>query len=228
MLTRENILNGYVKKLFAEGDGTTPLLSDEEIDASCHETLDAAPPGDVWLFGYGSLIWNPTIIFTEKRIGHVTGYHRRFCLWTHLGRGKPECPGLLLGLEHGGSCSGVVYRIPAEQAAHECRVIWHREMISGSYVPRWVDVTTETGTVHAIAFIINREHLRYAGRLPDAEVADVLAAAEGSLGNCADYLINTADHLEELGILDAPLRHLRHEVQLRCKAKKASASKDDD
>lgn len=221
MLTRENILNGYVKKLFAEGDGTTPLLSDEDIDASCRDTLAGAPPGDVWVFGYGSLIWNPTIHFTEKRVGHVTGYHRRFCLWTHLGRGNPECPGLLLGLEHGGSCSGLAFRIPTDQAEHECRILWHREMISGSYVPRWVDVRTDTGPVRAIAFIINREHMRYAGRLSDEKVADAIAKAEGSLGNCADYLINTADHLEKLGILDAPLRHLRGEVLRRCQDKKS-------
>ncbi len=220
MLTRENILNGYVKKLFAEGDGTTPLLSDEEIDASCHDTLAGAPPGDVWVFGYGSLIWNPTIHFSEKRVGHVTGYHRRFCLWTHLGRGNPDCPGLLLGLEHGGSCSGLAFRIPADQAEHECRVIWHREMISGSYVPRWVDVRTDTGDVRAIAFIINHEHMRYAGRLSDEEVADAIANAEGSLGNCADYLINTAEHLEDLGVLDTPLRHLRDEVLRQCENKK--------
>lgn len=221
MLTRENILNGYVKKLFAEGDGTTPLLSDEDIDASCRDTLAGAPPGDVWVFGYGSLIWNPTIHFTEKRVGHVTGYHRRFCLWTHLGRGNPECPGLLLGLEHGGSCSGLAFRIPTDQAEYECRILWHREMISGSYVPRWVDVRTDTGPVRAIAFIINREHMRYAGRLSDEKVADAIAKAEGSLGNCADYLINTADHLEKLGILDAPLRHLRGEVLRRCQDKKS-------
>jgi cation transport protein ChaC len=221
MLTRENILNGYVKKLFAEGDGTTPLLSDEDIDASCRDTLAGAPPGDVWVFGYGSLIWNPTIHFTEKRVGHVTGYHRRFCLWTHLGRGNPECPGLLLGLEHGGSCSGLAFRIPTDQAEHECRIIWHREMISGSYVPRWVDVRTDAGPVRAIAFIINREHVRYAGRLSDEKVADAIFSAEGSLGNCADYLINTADHLEKLGILDAPLRHLRDEVLRRCQDKKS-------
>ncbi|HIF10150.1 MAG TPA: gamma-glutamylcyclotransferase [Sneathiellales bacterium] len=219
MLTRELILNGYVKEIFAKSDGSTPLLSDEEIDASCRASLADAPPGDIWLFGYGSLIWNPTIHFAEKRIGKVAGYHRRFCLWTHLGRGCPECPGLLLGLEHGGSCGGVVFRIPAAQADHECRIVWHREMVSGSYIPRWVDVQTDDGPVRAIAFIINRDHVRYAGRLSDERVAETLANAEGPLGNCADYLINTADHLEELGILDAPLQHLRTEVQRLCAAK---------
>ena len=215
MLTRENILSGYVKKLFDQSDGSTPLLSDEEIDASCRDTLAEAPAGDIWVFGYGSLIWNPTIHFLEKRIGHVTGYHRRFCLWTHLGRGNPDCPGLLLGLEHGGSCSGVAFRVDANIAERECRVIWHREMVSGSYIPRWVDVQTDDGDVRAIAFIINHEHIRYAGRLSDEKVAESIANAEGTLGNCADYLINTADHLEELGILDAPLRHLRGEVLRR-------------
>lgn len=220
MLTRENILNGSIREVYAQGHGSTPLLTGEEVDASCMATLADAPPGDVWLFGYGSLIWNPTIHFEEKRIGTVTGYHRRFCLWTQLGRGNPDCPGLLLGLEHGGACGGVVFRIAADKAEDECKVVWHREMIAGSYIPRWVDVETDDGTVHAITFVINHEHIRYACNLPDHEVVESVANAAGTLGNCAEYLINTAEHLEELGILDDHLRHLRSEVQRVCAAKK--------
>jgi cation transport protein ChaC len=167
------------------------------------------------VFGYGSLIWNPAFHFTERVVGTVHGYHRRFCLWAHLGRGRPERPGLMLGLERGGSCRGVAYHIAPDAVAEELDIVWRREMIGGAYVPRWVSVYTPVGLVRALTFTINRAHERYARDLQDDEAADAIAGASGFLGACADYLINTVDHLAELGIHDRPLECLRDRVVIR-------------
>src|SRR3546814_9302515 len=114
------------------------------------------PEGSVWLFGYGSLIWNPAFDYAEKRPATVHGLHRRFCLQTHLGRGSRERPGLVLALDRGGSCRGVVLRIAPENVESELDIVWRREMISHSYRPTWVTAQTSDGPVRAIGFAINR------------------------------------------------------------------------
>jgi len=213
VLTRDNIKSGMVRRIVAELGVAMRMLTDEELAASRRAMLAGADlAAGVWVFGYGSLIWNPAFHFAERRTGTIYGYHRRFCLWTHLGRGCPERPGLVLGLERGGSCRGVAYRIAPELVADELEIIWRREMISGAYVPRWVEAHTDAGKVRAIAFVINHAHERYARLLPDDEVAQVIATAQGFLGPCADYLINTVDHLAELNIHDRPLERLRDRV----------------
>jgi cation transport protein ChaC len=118
----------------------------------------------------------------------------------------------VLGLERGGSCRGVAFHIAPEVVEEELEIVWRREMISGAYVPRWVDVQTALGRVPAIAFVINHAHERYARDLSDEEVAEVLATASGWLGPCADYLVNTVDHLAALGIHDRPLERPRQQV----------------
>ncbi len=213
VLTRDAIRNGAVQRMVAELAGVMRVLSEAELAASRREALDGVDLSrGVWLFGYGSLIWNPAFHFTDQRIGTIYGYHRRFCLWTQLGRGCPERPGLVLGLERGGSCRGVAYRVAPEAVEDELEVVWRREMVSGAYVPTWVTVHTADGPVPAIAFVINHAHERYARYLPDEEVAEVIATASGRLGPCADYLMNTIEHLAELGIHDRPLERLRARV----------------
>lgn len=212
MLTRENIRSGAVRKIAAE-HGLTHILSDEELAASLGGMLDGVDlSAGVWVFGYGSLIWNPAFHFTKRLTGRVHGYHRRFCLWAHLGRGRPEQPGLMLGLERGGSCRGVAYHVAPDAVLDELDIVWRREMIGGAYVPRWVSVYTPASTVRAITFTINPTHERYARDLSDEEAAEAIARASGFLGHCADYLINTVDHLAELGIHDRPLERLRDRV----------------
>ena len=196
------------------GGALLPLLTDEELEQSWSETLARHPsPGaDVWVFGYGSLIWNPAFHFVEKRIARLIGYHRCFCLWTHLGRGTPERPGMVLGLEPGGSCVGVAFRIAAEAVAEEVEVIWRREMVSGAYTPRWTRLSTADGPVTAVSFVINPEHPRYAEKPPEHEIVASLAHAKGPLGAAREYLDNTVDHLDDLGIHDRSLRRLRRLV----------------
>jgi cation transport protein ChaC len=224
-LTRDSIRSGAVRRLIAELDVELRVLSDDELSASLAATLAGVDlSAGVWLFGYGSLIWNPAFHFTGRRVGRIYGYHRRFCLWTHLGRGRPERPGLVLGLERGGSCQGVAYRIAPEAAHEELMIVWRREMLSGAYLPRWVEVHSTAGRLPAIAFVINHAHERYARFLSEAEVADTIATAEGFLGACADYLVNTVDHLAELGIHDRPLERLRQQVLARSATNPSSAA----
>src|SRR6185295_7575731 len=115
------------------------------------EVLALAPrPRSVWVFGYGSLMWNPAIRYVERRPALVHGYHREFCLLARAGRGSPERPGLMLSLEPGGSCHGVAYRLPAGAIEDELDVLWRREMMTRSYSPVWVAARTADGISHAI------------------------------------------------------------------------------
>ncbi|MDF1585076.1 gamma-glutamylcyclotransferase [Marinimicrococcus flavescens] len=209
VLTREKIKQGWIQELVAQVDGPVKPLTLDELRASREAILAELPPGeDVWVFGYGSLIWNPCIEFAEKRIARVVGYHRRFCLWTHSGRGTRDNPGLMLGLEAGGSCRGVAFRVPHEAIESELDIVWRREMVMASYRPVWVRLATTGGRLRAIAFVINRSHERYAGKLGDERIVEALASACGPLGSCADYLFNTVAHLDELGIHDPGMHRL--------------------
>ncbi len=224
MLTRENIKNGILIDMIRAGGDLVPCLSEEELIASRDAAIAAAPPGaDLWVFGYGSLIWNPAFHFEERRIARLHGYHRRFCLWTHLGRGSPERPGMVLGLEHGGSCVGVALRVHRDKVEEEFDIVWRREMVSGAYRPRWVRLRTDEGTVDALAFVINPAHPRYAGDACEADIVDALAHAEGPLGAAVDYLNNTVDHLIEMGISDRALTALRAKVAEARKAAQEEA-----
>jgi cation transport protein ChaC len=118
----------------------------------------------------------------------------------------------MLALEAGGACRGVAYRIAETAMPDELEIIWRREMIGGSYTPRWVTVRTADGPVAAVAFTINRANERYAGRLDEGAVAASIARASGQLGACSEYLFNTVAHLEALGIHDRPLARLRDRV----------------
>ncbi len=218
-LTREAVLGDSIRALMQAADPALTLLTPEEHRASIEGLLRQRPQGgDVWLFAYGSLIWNPLIHFIEKRVGTARGYHRCFCLWSHTGRGTPAKPGLTLGLERGGCCRGVAFRIAEAQAATELELIWRREMLTGAYAPRWLKLETAAGPLHAIAFLINRRHTRYAGRLPEDRIIAAIAEARGPLGACATYLFNTVAHLEELGIGDQRLKRLRDRVAARLDA----------
>lgn len=216
-LTRESIKAGFVQQMVAASPPGFRALTEAELAASLQATLQApGAPRDIWVFAYGSLIWNPAFHFTDQRIGMVHGYHRRFCLWTHLGRGSPEAPGLILALEPGGSCRGVIYRIAADAVASELEIIWRREMVGGSYAPRWVDVRTSAGKLRALTFTMDRGNERYAGRLSDEVVAAAIAKATGRLGACSEYLFKTVAHLAALGIHDRRLERLRDRVAERC------------
>ena len=172
-----------------------------------------APGAAVWVFGYGSLMWNPAFHCAARRPGLVYGYHRRFCLWMTMGRGTPDIPGLMLGLERGGSCRGVALKIAPHHVESETTILWRREMMTGTYQPRWVSVHTEDGPLAAIAFVANHGHPRYSGRLDLDTMVRAIALARGRLGHCRDYLRQTVRHLDELGIGDGPMHRLLRRVE---------------
>lgn len=214
MITREQIRNGFLLDMLRRADSPVPVHGEDQLDILQAAAMAEAPAavrdgGDAWVFGYGSLMWNPAILHQDTRIATLHGYHRRFCLWTPLGRGTPEKPGLVLGLARGGSCRGVAFRIAGPDVDEEFRVLWRREMVSDGYVPRWVGLETEKGPIHALTFVINRDCPRYAGRLPDDEAVKVIAGTGGDLGTNAEYLLSTVQHLDELGIPDRRLHALK-------------------
>jgi len=195
------------------------VRSDGELEASLDETLAARPTdAPAWLFGYGSLMWNPAFSYVERRNGTLRGWHRRFCLWLRLGRGTPEQPGLMLALDRGGTTRGVAFRLARGEERAELLLVWRREMFTGAYHARWVTLTTDEGPVHAIALVVNREHDQYAARIDEQEAAEHIATAQGPLGSSAEYLFETVAHLEELGIRDRGLERVRQSLleRLRC------------
>jgi glutathione-specific gamma-glutamylcyclotransferase len=213
-LTREALRDGFVHEMIARSGIDLPVLGDEERRASLEATLAAQPaPGDVWLFAYGSLIWNPAFHSVERRPVLIRGWHRQFCLSTPIGRGTPENPGLVLGLDRGGSCRGVAFRVAHSEAEAELELVWRREMVTGAYVPRWVRLhgpDLPDGT-YGIAFTINRAAPNYVRPVSEADTARVVATACGALGPCRDYLFDTLDGLEGFGIHD---RHLTRIARL--------------
>jgi cation transport protein ChaC len=218
-LTRESILDGSLRAASQAllGPHATPHLSDEERARQIAEALAVAPdPEAIWVFGYGSLMWNPAFHYAERRTARIHGYHRQFCLWARAGRGSPERPGLMLGIEPGGSCNGVAYRIAPDLVKSELDVLWRREMNSMAYRPTWVSARTRTGAVPALTFAVNRAHERYIGDLDLASTCRYLAQGAGPLGLCCDYLFETVAHLRELGVKDRHLEVLEAQVRVQC------------
>jgi cation transport protein ChaC len=217
-LTREILLSGALTRLVAAQEGVA-AMTEEQMRQSRESVLARHKAGqDLWIFAYGSLIWNPTFHHVERRVARLHGYHRRFCLWTWLGRGTRERPGLMLGLDRGGSCGGVAFRIAADAVDTELDAIWRREMVTNAYCPTWVKVRSGERMVPAVTFVINHAHERYVRGLCDDDAVRVIAAAEGQLGPCRDYLYNTVTHLEALGIQDRGLARLADAVRARREA----------
>ena len=213
MLTREDLENDVLRKSYAHVRHDVPLVPEDKFHASLDNILaDWNPARDLWVFGYGSLIWNPLFKFVEYRLASIHGFHRRFCLRSRLGRGSVDNPGLMLGLDFGGSCNGVAFRVAAHEVRHELKLTWRREMVLGSYAPRWVKARAGGKHLRAIAFVVNHAHPHYTGKLPLKTVIATLASAHGKFGSGADYLYQTVDCLVSHGIHDAHLTALRERV----------------
>jgi cation transport protein ChaC len=174
-------------------------------------TADPAP--GYWVFGYGSLMWDPGFPHEAAHPALLVGYHRRFCLYSQRYRGTPERPGLVLGLDRGGSCRGVVYQVAAEAAAATRAYLWQRELDDYAYVPKLLTVRYSGGTVRAQAFVVDRRQPQYAGALDDDTVARLIAVGIGQRGRNRDYLENTLLHLRTLGVLDRGLERLAERVR---------------
>ncbi len=188
-------------------------LSDTEIEASLRETLDDRCDEDLWLFGYGSLMWKPDFAYVDRHVARVQGYHRSFCLWQRRYRGNRHHPNLMLALDAGGSCCGVVYRVAAPHVETKISATWRRELVGNGYRPRWVTARTDRGPVPAVTFVANRDNAeRYTGRLPDEVVARYIAEACGERGSGAEYLLETVLALDKLHLRDSRLWRLQRLV----------------
>ncbi len=198
-----------------EDPGPEPGLvyhSEADYDAVVRSIMAQRPPGrDAWLFAYGSLIWKPEVEHLEARRGTAHGWHRSFCFRITRFRATRDRPGLMMALDRGGQCQGILYRLPGGSLEAQLGKLFRREFTvkPPNSTPRWIRVATEEGPLTALAFVMNRQAPAYVGRLAPEEVAAILAGACGHWGSGAEYLHNTVMHLEEHGIHDRNLWRLQ-------------------
>ncbi|MGD9539215.1 MAG: gamma-glutamylcyclotransferase [Alphaproteobacteria bacterium] len=172
--------------------------------------------GESWLFAYGSLMWRPDFDYLDAVPARLSGYHRRLCLYSYIYRGSPEMPGLVLGLDRGGSCWGIAFRIAPGAVEEVLRLVDARELLYDVYHRRLLPVQLGMGEggvrLKAHAYVVNRQSPQYAGRLPPGRVVEFIRQGHGERGSCLDYLRNTVTHLEELGLPDRQLSTLLHKM----------------
>lgn len=219
-------LNGFANPLRQNHDGRQPggtiahharphprpapplptLLSDEQVRASVQSLCAKERRQPFWLFAYGSLIWRPECPCVETHRAHLSGYHRGLYRWSYLHRGTPEQPGLVLGLDQGGSCQGFVYRLPEDNLEHHLRALWQREMLEPAYHALWLDCRLEDGRrIKALTFVLQRHLPCYAGLLPDSILRQVLLNASGHYGSTLEYVQQTAQCLRRHAMPDPSL-----------------------
>ena len=190
--------------------------NEADYDASLDALLAAGAwhGQDIWLFAYGSLLWNPGFEVDEQMPAALHGWHRAFCIRLTRFRGTPEQPGLMMSLVPGGSCRGALYRIAGDRAMKVLRILWRREMTvkPPTSPPRWVTARAGQTPVRAIVFAADRKGRNFVGGVTNEEIASVLSKAVGHWGSGAEYLMQTVDHLERLGIRDASLWNLQRLV----------------
>jgi cation transport protein ChaC len=164
---------------------------------------------DLWVFGYGSLMWRPGFPFLERRHGRLRGYHRSLCVYSHVHRGTPERPGLVLGLDRGGSCHGVAFQVAPEEAEATLHYLREREQVTAVYLERRLPVTLDDGrAIQAVAYVVDRRHPQYAGRLADEDLLRFVRQGAGVSGLNPDYVRSTHEHLTAMGVVDPVLHRL--------------------
>lgn len=176
-----------------------------------------APERPTQLFAYGSLIWKPEIEHAREQIAVTRGWRRSFCFRTPRFRGTPDFPGLMMALDVGGDCEGVLLELPPDDLPAQFDRLFRREFSTDppNSMPHWIEVETDEGTLPALAFVMNRASKLYVGGITRDEAADILARACGSWGSGAEYLLNTVSHLEAKGIHDEELWLLQEVVARR-------------
>jgi cation transport protein ChaC len=194
-------------------------LSNEQLEATRQALLGAAIAAqqDLWVYGYGSLMWDPGFHFSEVRLARLQGYQRRFTYWTRIARGTRERPALMLTLEKQPDdnccCTGLAFRIRGEQAEVESAMLWRREMLRNGYCPSLLPVDTPQGQISALVFACNHAHDDYAGEMPLEETAAIIAVAAGAIGTNREYLEQMAAQLNALQIDDAYIEGLLQRVR---------------
>ena len=176
--------------------------------------MSTASAHDFWVFGYGSLMWRPGFAYLERRPALLRGWRRRLCVYSHIYRGTAERPGLVLGLDQGGACRGVAFRVEAALAEATLRYLRDRELVTAVYLERIVPVTLDDGRrASAVTYLADRAHGQYAGPMPRETLLKLVRQGVGRSGANAEYVLNTRDHLRGLGIVDTELEWLA--AQLR-------------
>jgi glutathione-specific gamma-glutamylcyclotransferase len=197
-------------------DGSTTVSS-----ASCESSSALAPEqpaakerdGDLWVFGYGSLMWNPGFEYLERASALLIGLHRSLCLYSSDHRGTPERPGLVLGLDHGGGCRGIAYRVSAALRQHTLAYLRQRELVNRTYheTMRRIRIRRESASpqsVMALVFVADRRHPQYAGRLDVESQFDIVRQSHGRSGPNRDYVLHTMAEIEAQGCRDPGLHVL--------------------
>jgi glutathione-specific gamma-glutamylcyclotransferase len=169
----------------------------------------------LWVFGYGSLVWDPGFPVAERRIARLDGWHRSFCMRSIHHRGTPDAPGLVLALDRaeGATCTGVAFRVAPGQEGGTLATLRERELVSSAYLETVLTLHTASGPLDALTYVIDPDHMQYCGGLAMDEQARIIARAVGGRGPNRDYLWSTAAHLAELGIADPDLEWLAAEVR---------------
>ncbi|MEO9613953.1 MAG: gamma-glutamylcyclotransferase [Nitratireductor sp.] len=169
--------------------------------------------GDFWVFGYGSLMWRPGFAHVETQRARLHGYRRALCVRSFVHRGTPARPGLVLGLDRGGSCIGLAFRVPGDLRQEVLDYLRARELVTHVYLERVLPVTFASGARgEALCYVVDRAHDQYAGRLDAAHAAAAVCGAVGQSGPNEDYVLNTVEHLEALGIRDHWLEEVARRI----------------
>jgi glutathione-specific gamma-glutamylcyclotransferase len=208
VLDRQALKAKLLQQLLAHPELKSTIWTDEELLASIKDTLQQNKTDELWIFAYGSLIWNPLFEYLERCVVSIESWQRRFCLLAPVGRGTIENPGLVLGLEPGDRCQGIAYRVAIDDnLEEELLLLWRREMVVGSYIPTWITANNGSRDLSVLAFIVNDRHPAYVNLSTEAIVAS-LATAKGVLGSSAEYLSHTVRGLLAEGIEDLQLIEL--------------------
>ncbi len=173
-------------------------------------------PEDLWVFGYGSLIWRPGFEHVERVPARMVGLHRSLCVYSFVHRGTPERPGLVLGLDRGGACRGIAYRVTAKKRAATLAYLREREQATSVYIERvrtaWLAGNPEK-PVNAVCYVVDRGHRQYAGRLSISEQTHIVRQGHGGSGNNREYVLETVNALEALDIRDRDLHLLAERLK---------------
>ena len=186
-------------------------LTEAELATTLDAVMASHPAGEpLWVFGYGSLMWRPGFEHSDRQRAKIHGFHRAFCVYSHVHRGTRERPGLVLGLDNGGSCRGVAYEVAPHDARATVEYLIRREMVTRVYMPRWVPATLADGRrIRAHTYTAAHNHTQYAGKLALEEAARLIRHGVGRSGENPEYLFSAVRHLDELGIADGPLHRLQ-------------------